>query len=179
MAQKDYSKFINTKSEYTKGDLLKRVLLEYQSIIDVFMKSNANIMAEHQAKWNHEIHLEKSKKASVIRNYKPLFDQKIAAMKKYIKKHLGKSFIWPSYLAAASSILLIRKPGRGLRFCINYWALNAVIIKNKYPIPLISETLEKLTGAVKYTKLDVIHPFNRIRIKEDHKWLTAFNSRHS
>ena len=99
-------------------------------------------------------------------------------MKKYIDEHLGKDFIRPSSLAAASSILLVQKPGRGLRFCIEYKALNAVTVKNCYPIPLISETLGKLAGAVRYTKLDVIHAFNQIRIKEDHKWLTAFNSRY-
>ena len=43
---------------------------------------------------------------------------------------------------------------------------------------MISETLGKLAGAVRYTKLDVIHAFNQIRIKKGHKWLTAFNSRY-
>ena len=51
-------------------------------------------------------------------------------------------------------------------------------VKNWYPIPLISETLGKLAGAVRYTKLDVIHAFNRIQMKEGHKWLTVFNSRY-
>ena len=99
-------------------------------------------------------------------------------MKKYIDEHLGKGFIRPSLSAAASPILLVRKPGGGLRFCIDYRALNAVTVKNRYPIPLISETLGKLAGSVRYTKLDVIHAFNQIRMKEGHKWLTAFNSRY-
>ena len=99
-------------------------------------------------------------------------------MKKYIDEHLGKGFIRPSSLAAASLILLVRKPGRGLCFWIDYRALNAVTVKNRFPIPLISETLGKLAGAVRYTKLDVIHAFNRIQMKEGHKWLTAFNSRY-
>ena len=90
-------------------------------------------------------------------------------MKKYIDEHLGKGFIRPSSSAAASPILLVRKPGGGLRFCIDYRALNAVTVKNRYPIPLISETLGKLARSVRYMKLDVIHAFNRIRIKEGHK----------
>ena len=169
---------MKTKPEYTREDLLKQVSLKYHSIIEIFMKSNANIVVEHWAKWDHEIHLKKGKKAHFVDNYKPLSDQKTAAMKKYIDKHLGKGFIWPSLSAAASLILLVKKPDRGLRFCINYWALNAVTIKNKYPIPLISKTLGKLAGSVRYTKLDVIHAFNPIRIKEGHKWLTVFNSRY-
>ena len=178
MAKEDYSKFMNTKPEYTKEDLLKRVPSEYHSIINVFMKLNADIVAEHRAKWDHEIHLEKGQKAPFVRNYKPLSDQETAAMKKYIDEHLGKGFIRPSSSAAASPILLVRKPGGELRFCIDYKALNAVTVKNRFPIPLISETLGKLAGAVRYTKLDVIHAFNRIQMKEDHEWLTAFNSRY-
>ena len=178
MAKEDYRKFMNAKLEYTKEDLLKRVPSDYHLIINVFIKLNANIVAEHQANWDHEIYLEKSQKALFVKNYKPFLDQKTVAMKKYIDEHLGKGFIRLSLSAAASPILLIRKPGRGLRFCIDYWALNAVTVKNRYPIPLISETLEKLAGSVRYTKLDIIHSFNQIRMKESHKWLTAFNSRY-
>ena len=99
-------------------------------------------------------------------------------MKKYIDKHLGKGFIRPSSSATASPILLVQKPGGRLRFCIDYRALNAVTVKNRFLIPLILETLGKLAGAVRYTKLDVIHAFNRIRMKEGYEWLTAFNSRY-
>ena len=120
MAKENYSKFMKAKPEYTKEDLLKRVLSEYHSIIEVFMKSNADIVAQHQDKWDHKIHLEKGKKAPFIWNYKPLSDQETEAMKKYIDEHLGKRFIQPSSSAAAFSILLVRKPGGGLRFCIDY-----------------------------------------------------------
>ena len=169
VAKEDYSKFMENKPEYTRKDLLKRVPSEYHLIINVFMKSNANIVAEHRAKWDHEIHLKKGKKTLFVRNYKPLLDQETVAMKKYIDKHLGKGFIQPSLSAAASPILLVRKPSRSLRFCIDYGAFNAVTVKNRYPIPLISEILGKLAGFVRYTKLDVIHAFNQIKIKKGHK----------
>ena len=178
VAKEDYSKFMHNKPEYTKEDLLKRVPSEYYSIINVFMESNANIVAEHQASWDHEIHLEESQKAFFVRNYKPLSDQETTAMKKYIDKHLGKRFIRSSLSTAASPILVVQKPSGRLRFCIDYKALNAVTVENRFPIPLILETLGKLTGAMRYTKLDVIHAFNRIQMKEDHEWLTAFNSRY-
>ena len=178
VAEEDYSKFMKTKPEYTREDLLKRVPSEYHSIIEIFMKSNADVVAKHQEEWDHEIHLEEGKKAPFVQNYKPFSEQETSAMKKYIDEHLGKGFIWPSLSAAASPILLVRKPGGGLWFCIDYRALNAVTVKNRFPIPLISETLGKLAGAVRYTKLDVIHAFNRIRMKEGHEWLTAFNSRY-
>ena len=49
VAKEDYGKFMKDKPEYTKEDLLKRVPSEYHSIIDVFIKSNADIVAEHRA----------------------------------------------------------------------------------------------------------------------------------
>ena len=58
--------------------------------------------------------LQKDKKAPFVQNYKLFLDQKTAAMKKYIDKHLKKSFIWPSSSAAALPILLVRKPDGGL-----------------------------------------------------------------
>ena len=93
MADDDYTKFMSAKPEYSREDLLKRVPLKYHSIIEVFMKSNADIVAEHREKWDHKIHLEEGKKAPFVRNYKPFLDQKTVAMKKYIDEHLGKGFI--------------------------------------------------------------------------------------
>ena len=74
VAPEDYSRFMKNKPEYTKEDLLKRVPLEYHSIINVFMKSNANIVVEYRANWDYKIHLEESKKVLFVRNYKPLSD---------------------------------------------------------------------------------------------------------
>ena len=47
MAYKDFDKFMSAKLEYTWKDLLKQVLSKYHSIIEIFMKSNADIVAEH------------------------------------------------------------------------------------------------------------------------------------
>ena len=93
-------------------------------------------------------------------------EQETDAMKKYIDKHLGKSFIRLSLSAAAAPVLLIRKPGGELRFCVDYKALNAIMVKNKYSIPLINKTLDKLSNVRQFTKLDIIHAFNRIHIKK-------------
>ena len=87
---------------------------------------------------------------------------------------LDKGFIRESTSPAAAPLLLAAKPGGGVRICHDYRGLNQVTIKNRYPIPLIRETLDALCGAKFYTKLDVIAAFNRIRIAEGHEWLTAF-----
>jgi len=74
--------------------------------------------------------------------------------------------------------LFVKKPGGGLRFCVDYRRLNDITIKNRYPIPLIQETLARLSKAVVYTKLDIIAAFNRIRMAGGEEWKTAFRTRY-
>jgi hypothetical protein len=52
-------------------------------------------------------------------------------------------------------MLLAKKPDGGLRFCVDYRVLNENTIKNRYPLPLIRETLMNLSKARWFTKLDV------------------------
>jgi hypothetical protein len=92
--------------------------------------------------------------------------QELDAVKKYIGEHLGKRFIRSSSSPAAAPVLLVKRPGGGIQVCIDYRALNQMMIKSRYPIPLIGETLGRLTKAKIFTKLDINHAFNRIRIKD-------------
>jgi hypothetical protein len=60
--------------------------------------------------------------------------------------------------------------------CIDYRALNAITKKDRYPLPLIHETLNNICKTKWYTKLDVIAAFHKIRIQEGDEWLTAFRT---
>ena len=54
----------------------------------------------------------------------------LLVIKKYINKHFNKGFIYSSISPTATPILLAKKLGRGIQFCINYKGLNTIIIKN-------------------------------------------------
>jgi len=54
---------------------------------------------------------------------------------------MSKKFIDKSTAPFASPVLFVRKLGGGLRFCVDYWKLNAITKKDRYPLPLIEETL--------------------------------------
>ncbi|KAI1002669.1 hypothetical protein K3495_g5530 [Podosphaera aphanis] len=97
--------------------------------------------------------------------------------KKYIDDIQARGHIVSSDSAATSPLLIVRKPGGGLRVCVDYRDLNEVTIKDRYPIPLIQETLACLAKAKIFTKLDVIAVFNRIRVRHEDEWLTAFTTR--
>jgi Reverse transcriptase (RNA-dependent DNA polymerase) len=102
-------------------------------------------------------------------------EDELLVLRKFLDENLAKGFIRTSVLPAVSLVLFAKKPGGGLRFCVDYRALNTITIKNHYPLPLIQEILARLSKAKIYTKLDIIVAFNRIRIAEGQEYLTAFN----
>jgi hypothetical protein len=65
-----------------------------------------------------------------------------------------------------------------LRFYVDYRALNKLIMKNRHALLLIDETIDKLSGAKIYIKLDLKDAYYRIRIKVNNEWKIAFRTRY-
>ncbi|GME33632.1 hypothetical protein GTA08_BOTSDO13628 [Neofusicoccum parvum] len=101
----------------------------------------------------------------------------LLVLRKTLTELLDKGFIRVSNSPAAAPVLFVKKPGGGLHFCYDYRALNRLTRKDRYPLPLIQETLNRISKARWFTKLDVIAAFNKIRIKPGDEWLTAFRTR--
>ena len=59
-----------------------------------------------------------------------MFKDELLVIKKYINKHFNKGFICLSISLVVAPIFLAKKLRGGIRFCINYRGLNAIIIKN-------------------------------------------------
>ncbi|XP_062418964.1 uncharacterized protein LOC134131237 [Pungitius pungitius] len=96
------------------------------------------------------------------------------AMNQYVEESLQQGIIRPSTSPAASSFFFVGKKDGGLRPCIDYRALNAITVKNRFPLPLIPAALEQVGGASIYTKLDLRSAYNLVRIREGDEWKTAF-----
>lgn len=99
------------------------------------------------------------------------------AAREYILENLEKGFISPSDAPWASPILMAKKPGGGLRFCVDYRKLNSITEKDRYPLPLIDETLAQLSKATIFTKIDFRQAFHKIRLEAESARLTAFRCR--
>lgn len=68
------------------------------------------------------------------------------------------------------------KKDKSLRPCIDYWGLNQITVKNKYPLPLLSSAFELLQGMTVFSKLDLRNAYHLVRIREGDEWKTAFNT---
>ncbi|KAH0603716.1 uncharacterized protein H6S33_007375, partial [Morchella sextelata] len=102
----------------------------------------------------------------------------LKALREYLDENLPKGFIRASESPAGAPILFVKKSDGTLRLCVDYRGLNAITIKNRYPLPLLKETLAKLSRAQYYTKLDLRWGYNEIRIAEGDEWKTAFRTRY-
>ena len=101
----------------------------------------------------------------------------LQVVRNYLKENLEKGFIRASSSQVSLPVLLVRKPGGGLRFYVDYRAFNEITTKNRYPTPLIKETLNILCKARHYLKIDIIAAFNKLRVAEKEEWKTAFRTR--
>ena len=93
-------------------------------------------------------------------------------------ENLSKGFIRASSSPAGALILFGKKSDVLLRLCVDYRGLNEGTIKNQYPLPLIRETLMRLSKACYYTTLDVYSAYNLLRVAEGDEWKTAFRTRY-
>jgi hypothetical protein len=105
-----------------------------------------------------------------------LSQNELRALREYLDEMLKRGWIRPSTSAAGAPVLFVRKPDGSLRLCVDYRGLNAITVKNRYPLPRIDELMDRLVGARFFTKLDLREAYHRIRIQRGDEWKTAFRT---
>ncbi|KAJ6437084.1 reverse transcriptase [Purpureocillium lavendulum] len=171
----DVDKFLKGKPDLSHEDIKARLPEWLQDKMTGFLPHLANELPPRRS-WDHTIELIPGKEPPYQKN-RPLSPRELLVVRKWLDDNLTKGFIRESRARCAAPLLLAAKPGGGVRICQDYRGLNSVTIKNRYPLPLIRETLDALCHAKYYTKLDVIAAFNKLRIAEGHEWKTAFITR--
>jgi hypothetical protein len=125
----------------------------------------------------HFINIEKRKIVSFSFIY-PLSAVELRVLREYFKFSLIKEWIQKSRSSVRAFILFTLKKNKTLRLYVDYRGLNRITVKNRYPLSLINETIDRLFKAVRYIKLDLRDTFHRIRIKVGDEWKTAFRTRY-
>ena len=142
-----------------------RISAEYSDFSNVFSSDSAAELPEHTGINNHPINLlnDKQPPYGLIYNLEPV---ELETLKNYIKANIASGFIRPFKSPTGGPILFVQKKDGSLRLCVDYRGLNNLTIKNCYPLPLISESLDCLGRAKRFNQLDLINAYHQMRIRK-------------
>jgi hypothetical protein len=156
--------------------IVSSVPRDYQEYASVFSKAEADRLPPHRI-YDHSINL----KPETEPPFGPIYNLskvELETLHDFIKENLAKGFIERSESPAGAPVLFVKKKDNTLRMCVDYRGLNKITVPNRCPLPLISETLDRLHTAKIYTKLDMRGAYNLVRISKGDEWKTAFRTRY-
>lgn len=178
----DIEKALRPKVQLSIEEITQMLPETYKPYADAFHSKEAATLPPHRPGIDHEIPLEKDESGKEKQvPWGPLYNMshdELLVLRKELTSLLDKDFIRQSKSSAAAPVLFAKKPGGGLRFCVDYRGINAITRKDRYPLPLIKETLNALNAARWLTKLDVSAAFHKIRMAKGEEWKTAFRTRY-
>ena len=130
--------------------------------------------------WDHKIEFnpEKNPQSKKWGKIYPLTLTEKEELRKFVDENLAKGFIRRSESPFASPFFFVKKKDGSLRPVQDYRKLNEMTVKNKYPLPLIQELVDKLKDSKVFTKMDIRWGYNNIRIKEGDEWKTTFKTKY-
>ncbi len=163
-------------SEGKETKTFKEMVPEWcRDFADLFEKGNFDELPEPKT-WDHAIELIPNANANLDCKVYPLNRNEQAELDKFLDENLSSGRIRPSKSPMALPFFFVKKKDGKLRPVQDYRKLNEMTIKNCYPLPLISELMDKLRGAKYFTKCDVRWGYNNVRIKSGDEWKAAFRT---
>jgi hypothetical protein len=145
-------------------DVTLRLLPEYREWADVFCTEKSDKLPEHSGFDDH-INQQPGMKPPFGRLY-TCSESELKTLREFLNKVLASGKICRSNSPATAPILFVPKANDKLRICVDYCGFNKNTIKDKYPLPLMSEVRDRLRTTRVFTKLDLKHRFNLLRISQ-------------
>src|SRR5258705_10056498 len=166
-----------TPLQATAADTLNNILAEYHDFSDVFSGEKAGTLTPHRP-YDLQINV----KEGVKPIHGPIYSlspPELAALWEFLKEHTKSGFIRPSKSPWGSPVLFVKKKDGSLHLCMDFCALNRVMEKDCYPLPLISDLLTSPAPARIYSKIDLKHAYHLVCIAEGDEPKTAFHTHYS
>ena len=143
---------------------LSNVPSKYHKFADVFSKTKAEVLTPYYP-YDLKINLEEGAQPLVGPIYS-LSTSKQEALKKFIEENLNMDFIQPTSFLHDTLVLFIKKKDSSLHLCVDFYGLNHISKKNRYPLPLISDLLDSPHKAWVYSKINLRHTYHLVHIAD-------------
>jgi hypothetical protein len=172
----------HSHSTTIEEDMKDFVPEKYHEFADVFQRTNFDSLPSH-SDFDHAIELKDTFKPQKSKIYL-ISPKEQVELDTFLEENLATGRICPSKSPQAAPFFFTLKmpkanaPGQdpGLRPIQDYQYLNAHTVRNRYPLPLLSEILQnpKFQTAKHFSIINIQWGFNNIRIKEGDKWKATF-----
>ena len=148
-----------------------KLIQEHQ---DVFAKSLADLQGCSMPSAAHEIKLT-SEAPIYIRPYKKAMVENLE-VRRQVKDMLEQGIIRTSKSPYSAPVIMTPKPVGPPRMCVDFRELNKIMIKQPWPMPLINELIENLSGSAVFSKLDLKAGYWQVKMHDDSVKYTAFST---
>ena len=170
---------ISTKLAQEAGQYTKTVTIPpyYQKFAKVFSEQEAQWFPPSWP-WDHAIELKEGASKAIDCKIYPVSPKEDESLREWIKEQQAKGYIWLSKFSYASPFFFIGKKDKKLCPVQDYWHLNEYTIRNKYPLPLITELIAQVKDVYIFMKFDIRWGYNNIWIKDEDKHKAVFKTKY-
>ncbi|XP_074336044.1 uncharacterized protein LOC141673210 [Apium graveolens] len=105
-----------------------------------------------------------------------VFDDKVVKLKGIASQKLKKGIIQQSASPFASPVVLVGKKDGSWRLCVDYRELNKKTVKDKFPIPVVDELIDELSGSKVFSKIDLRAGYHQLRMHTEDVFKTTFKT---
>ena len=150
------------KEDTPTAKLEEMLLKPYLSFRDMFSKESFDELPERK-QWDHMIDLKPESQPFSMKVY-PMSPVEQKELNDFLEENLSSGRIRPSKSPMASPVFFVKKKDGRLRFVQDYRKLNAMTVKNTYPLPLVPDIINRIldSKARYFTKLDVCWGYNNV-----------------
>jgi hypothetical protein len=151
----------------------ERILKQYRTFADVFSDKESKKFPPKRP-WDHKIKLKLGAPATLISKTIKLSTAEQQELQTFIDEHLERGTIERSKSPYAASFFFIKKKNGKLRPVQDYRPINEWTIKNRYPLPLIPQLIDRIGDAELITVVDICWGYNTVQIVEEDRHKAAF-----
>jgi hypothetical protein len=161
-------------THHTVAQNLEDILVTCE-FLDVFSEDLLDMPLDWDVEFTIELHPDTM---PIFRRPYKMTPKELAELKIQLNELLDKGYIHPSFSPWGYPAMFVKKKDQSLMLCVDYRPLNAITIKNKYPLPRIDILFDQLAGAKVFLKIDLHSGYHQIKIHLEDVPKTAFSTRY-